>query len=201
MSDPLLIGLVSTIVGGSILGLLGAIAKFTKNAVNREMIAHLRSQNFVTQDELDNTKTEILRSQDFVTPEILSRTIESKLSAFASSQDSIGIKSGKEKFQHFKGNDCEVPDVDYYMDKKAPPYRDKRIYFNQDKSQYFKETPNIVLGISLLDSEQHVISTNVRIQVTASDINKESFKLIVKTWIWSYIHKVEVDWLAYGIKK
>ena len=169
-----------------------------------EILARLPSQDFVTQDELDNTKTEILASlpyQDFVTPESLNSAIETKLSAFASSQDSIGIKSDSILFKEpFKGDGCKVPDV-FHMDKNAPQYREEKIYFNQDESQYFKEKPNIILGISLLDSEHNAISANLRIKAEISGENEKYFVLKVQTWETSYIRQVEVNWLAYGIKK
>ncbi len=199
MSNPWLIAIGSGVVSPIILGVITGIVKFTK-----EEGLIIKFFNGVTEQKLNETKKEILERlpyQDFVTPESLNSAIETKLSAFASSQDSIGIKSDSILFKEpFKGDGCKVPDV-FHMDKNAPQYREEKIYFNQDESQYFKEKPNIILGISLLDSEHNAISANLRIKAEISGENEKYFVLKVQTWETSYIRQVEVNWLAYGIKK
>ncbi len=185
----------------------GVTQKDFEEKVKNKVAELLASEDVTVTKKFNETvKKEILASlpsQDFVTPESLNSAIETKVSAFASSQDSIGIKSGKEEFKHFKGSNYDkvVLEKMKLMQKDASEFREIKVYYNEDKSSYFKKRPEIILGISSVNSEHTVKPANLAIEATVSEVYEDSFRLQVKTFHNSYFYKVEVNWLAYGIKK
>lgn len=57
----------------------------------------------------------------------------------------------------------------------------------------FKVKPDVVVALTFVDSDK---STNFRINITADQITKEGFNVIVKTWYDSKVYHVEGTWTA-----
>ena len=121
----------------------------------------------------------------------------------------IHIESGKIKFFHLRGK--QVRGQHNNIQINSPDKKFKRISYN---GHHFSEPPKIVLSLCTIDSNnifhdnKFGIPVNTRIRVSTSKdpeennlpiIGQDSFSIGVEAWDNSYIHEVEVSWIAYGV--
>ena len=73
----------------------------------------------------------------------------------------------------------------------GPRERAKRVRF----SMPYKTLPNVQLSLSLWDVDH---ATNMRSDLIAEEISRESFKLVFRTWGDTRFARVRVNWMAIG---
>ena len=69
-------------------------------------------------------------------------------------------------------------------------FRSPDIKFNPP----FTTPPTVALALSGIDGDR---TTNLRVQLEASDVEADEFNVIVTTWDDSLVHQVWVTWIAY----
>ena len=59
----------------------------------------------------------------------------------------------------------------------------------------YEQIPKVMVGLNGLDTEK---DQNLRIKVSASNIDESGFDILVETWDVSAIYRVKVSWISYG---
>lgn len=59
----------------------------------------------------------------------------------------------------------------------------------------FNQPPQVMISLGMIDADH---STNLRLQLRAEDINRNSFKAVAETWGDTRIGRLSISWLAIG---
>ena len=59
----------------------------------------------------------------------------------------------------------------------------------------YEEIPKVMVSLNGLDTEK---DQNLRIKVSANNIDEAGFDLLVETWAASAVYRVKVSWISYG---
>lgn len=62
-------------------------------------------------------------------------------------------------------------------------------------SPAFRSAPAVIVGLSLLDLDRR---TNARLDLTAENVTREGFEMVLRTWGDTRIARIRADWTALG---
>ncbi len=159
----------------------------------------LKTSQFKLQQEIDEIKNAKILS--------LEELNEFKANLINLEKNQIKIKLGTYHVRHIKGKERTVEEKDRYENWDMQPnetYKklQKISYDENDNSFCFQEIPKILLALSMIDTEK---SANLRVNCFIPDeknkeyLNEHDFTIAVQADWDSYIYKVRVHWIAYGI--
>ncbi len=117
-------------------------------------------------------------------------------------EEQIKICSGSFKVDHVKGKNLKNIQDWYGMNRDAKHSIDKQIWYKDREGKDFcfgTGYPEILLSMYQMDTEnRNPQPTNTRINFFITYRDKRHFKVTIQTYEDSYIHTLQIYWIAFG---